>query len=120
MSPVALDVLCAEFERTCCLLYHGKGEDGNWHATIESDALENLSAADDIQKMLNVLPALPTDAKEQWDGCLSRDLNIGFDCGDTWAYPHSLPHDVVRLVADSGCTLSLTLYPIRDEDEPDV
>ena len=109
--------LCDEFDRECCVLYQQQDDDGNWHATIESDTVENITAADDIQKMLSVIPHLAEDARKQWDDCFSREINIGFDCGDTWAYPHSLPNDIVRAIADAGCVLAITLYPIRDQDE---
>ncbi len=116
-SPAALTALSAEFDHSCCVLYEQQDDDGNWHLSVESNATENVAAADDIQKMLSVLAALSPAAKQQWDSCTQRDINIGFDCGDTWAYPHSLPHDALRMIVDAGCTLSLTLYPIRDEDE---
>ncbi|GIW97274.1 MAG: hypothetical protein KatS3mg111_0607 [Pirellulaceae bacterium] len=116
-SKSPLTELCAEFGRKCCVLYHDQGDDGNWYATIESNATDNVSAADDIQKMLSVIPTLSDTATEQWNGCHQRDINIGFDCGETWAYPHSLPPDVVRAVADVRCSLSVTLYPIREDGQ---
>jgi len=114
-SPINL--LCDVFDRECCVLDQQQGEDGNWYATIESEADENLSAVEDIQKMLSVVLQLAGDTKKQWDDCYSREINIGFDCGNTWAYPHSLPNDIVRMIADAGCELAITLYPIREQEE---
>lgn len=116
-SKTRHNALCDEFDQKCCVLYQQQGDDGNWYAAIESNRINNLSAADDIQKMLAVVSTLTGDAKRQWDDCHSREFNIGFDCGDTWAYPHSLPGDVVRAIADAGCSLSITLYPIRAGEE---
>ena len=116
-SKTAIDRLCDAFDHKCCVLYQQQDDDGNWHASIESDRIENISAADDIQKMLEVIPQLGDDAREQWDNCFGREINIGFECGDTWAYPHSLPNSIVREIADAECTLAITLYPIRDEAE---
>jgi len=115
-SAEPLSALSAEFDQSCCVLYEQQDDAGAWHLSIESDETENVAATDDIQKMLSVLSNLSPAAKQQWDSCNQRDMNIGFDCGDTWAYPHSLPHHVVRMIVDAGCSLSLTLYPIRDEE----
>ena len=113
-SQNSLAELCAEFERSCCVLYCGQDDDGDWRATIESDVTDNVSVSEDIRRMLTALETLSGIAKKQWSGCYQRDLNAGFDCGETWAYPHSLPSDVVRMIADAGCSLSITLYPIRE------
>ncbi len=113
-----INLLCDEFERTCCVLYHQQEAEGDWRATIESDAIDNVSAENDIQKMLSVVATFSAAAIQQWDNCYIRDINIGFDCGETWAYSHSLPDNIVRLVADVGCSLSVTLYPIRRDNGP--
>jgi len=116
-SKNPINTLCVEFDRKCCVLYQQQDDDGNWHTTIESDTIDNASAADDIEKMLAIIPQLGEDARKQWDDCFSREINIGFDCGDTWAFPHSLPTNIVRAIADAECVLAITLYPIRDDDK---
>ena len=116
-SKLPIKALCDEFDRKCCVLYQRQDDDGNWHAAIESDTIDNTSAADDIERVLAITRQLSEEARKQWDHCFSREINIGFRCGDTWAFSHSLPTNVVRAIADAGCALAITLYPIRDDDE---
>ena len=60
--------------------------------------------------------ALSPIARAEFDACSTREFNIGFDCWDTWSYVHALPSAVVLAVADLGCSLAVTLYPMRNPD----
>ncbi len=111
--------LCEEFTGHCWVLYQTLGDDGNWYVTIETNHIENSSAESDIKTMLAVVPKLSHIARRQWDGCHFRNFNMGFDCGDTWGYPHLLSVDCIRAVAEAGCSISITLYPIREEGDGD-
>lgn len=113
-SRHSLADLCEEFDRTCCVLYQQQGDGGDWHVAIESNAIDNVSATDDIRQMMAARETLSSRAVSQWNACHERCFNIGFDCGETWAYQHSLPQNVLGLIADAGCSLTVTLYPIRD------
>lgn len=111
-SHEPLTTLCNEFEETCCTLNHIQADNGHWHATIESNLSENSCADLAIQVMLAVLPQLSAQAKRQWDNCYLREFDLGFECGDTWAYPYALTAESVRLIAEANCSLSVTLYPV--------
>ncbi len=118
-SASPLDILGEELEPDCDVLHCAVGEDGNWHMTIESSHGEitaNRSAELDIPAMLGVIANLSANAKQQFDACFLRDFNIGFGCWDSWGYHHKLSHDVLRAIVDAGCTLSVTLYPMRNPD----
>ena len=66
--------------------------------------------------ILTAVDSLSDAAKEQLARCFIRDFNIGFDCWDSWAYNHALPNSVVAAVAHANCSISVTLYPMREED----
>ena len=121
-STVSLSTLCDELARSCVLLHHNQDEEGNWWATIESSLTEDRTAADDIRVMLAAIPTLTAAAKKQWDDCYFREFDLGFDCGDTWAYHHALSSDIVQAVAEANCSLSIRLYPRLDDtiSEPKV
>lgn len=111
-----LTMLCHEFEETCCILNHFQADDGHWHATIESNLSENSCADLSIQAMLAVLHQLSAQAKRQWNNCYLRAFDLGFECGDTWAYPYALTAESIRLIAEANCSLSVTLYPFHAND----
>ncbi|MGB3788080.1 MAG: hypothetical protein WA949_08720 [Phormidesmis sp.] len=110
-SPLSLSALCGEFAHSCHILHHTQDKEGNWCATIESSLVEDRTAADDIQAMLAVIPTLTAAAQKQWNDCYFREFDLGFDCGDTWAYRHTLSLDIIQAVAEANCSLSVTLYP---------
>lgn len=100
-SHEPLTTLCHELERTCCILNHIQADHGHWHATIESNLSEDSCADLAIQAMLAVLPQLSAQAKRQWDNCYLRAFDLGFECGDTWAYPYALTAESIRLIAEA-------------------
>lgn len=118
-SESSLELLASELESTCCVLHCAKGDDGNWHMTIESNNDLNTcdsNASIDIPLMLDSISGLTPAAKRQFDACYFRDFNIGVECWDTWGYNHAVPTDLVRRIADAGCSLSFTVYPGRHPD----
>jgi non-ribosomal peptide synthetase component F len=120
-SHLPFEFLRDELAASCTLLHYTLGDDGNWHAIVESsypddDHGDNRTASMDIRLILNALARLSDQARSELNNCYMREFNLGFDCWDTWSYLHSLPCDVVRDIADLSCTLAVTLYPMRDPD----
>lgn len=119
-STSSFDTLHRELERSCKVRSHVHGGgDGNWHAIVnaahEEDSRQR-DAAKDILSMVEAITALSPTAKAELDACYLREFNIGFDCGDSWGYVHQLPLQVVRDAADAGCSIAVTLYPMRNPD----
>jgi hypothetical protein len=114
-STRPFDSLNRELARTCCVLHYTHGGNGNWDSIVEA-AHDNREAAMDILAIIDAINALSPAAKSELDSCHLREFNIGFHCGDTWAYVHTLPPDVLRAVADAGCSIAVTLYPMRNPD----
>ena len=118
-SEAAFDTLNRELDATCCVLQYTHGDDGHWHSIVESSHYDETSARNaglDIVAMIDAINSLSRAAKAQFDACYLREFNIGFHCADTWAYVHAVPPNVVRAVADSGCSIAVTLYPTRNPD----
>ncbi len=115
LSPVAFDVLNAELSATCCQLHYAQMDGGGWTASYEANRL-NTDAPSDIGAFLSVINALSDKARSQLSACSKRDFNIGFHCGDNWAYNYELPNDTIAAVGLAGFSVSVTLYPARNPD----
>ncbi|WP_442484880.1 hypothetical protein [Aeoliella sp. SH292] len=114
-STQPFDQLHRELLVSCSVLHYTKSDDEHWHAIIESDDTSS-EAAKNIGQMLHALNTLSASAKSELKQCYLREFNIGFHCGDTWAYVHALPSELVKAIADAGCSIALTLYPMRNPD----
>ena len=65
-SEFSLELLASELQSSCCVLHCAKGDDGNWHMTIESDNDLNTcdsNASIDIPLMLDAISGLTSAAK---------------------------------------------------------
>lgn len=118
-SETPFDTLYRELDSTCCVLHYTRGDDGHWHSTVESshgDKNCNRNAEMDIAAIINAINATSSAAKAERCTCYLREFNVGFHCGDTWAYLHTVPSNVVRDVANAGCSIAVTLYLMRNPD----
>lgn len=118
-SETPFDALHRELNRTCNVLHYTRGDDGHWHSSVNSaheDDYTNRNAALDILAIIGAIDGLSPTAKMELDSCYLREFNIGFHCWDTWAYAHVLPLAAVDAVAKAGCSLAVTLYPMRNPD----
>ena len=120
-SSVPFDNLHEELLNSCRVLHYTTGADGKWHAIIEARHGADSRARDaekDIRCIADVLKTLSARAREELSACELREFNIGFHCGDTWAYTHQVPQSIVRMVADVSCSIAVTLYPKRNAVGP--
>ena len=116
-SKTPFDTLHLELAKRCCILHYLNDDPGEWFLRLESLEEETFTAAEhNIRSIVNVLSSLSAVAKAELSTCYFRDFNMGFYCGDTLAYSHELPASIVQAVAIAGCSISLTLYPMRDPD----
>lgn len=118
-SPTPFDALHRELSASCHVLHYTHRDDGQWSSTVEAEHGEDSrdrTAALDITSMIEAIKRLSPEAREELAACTQREFNIGFDCWDTWCYVHSLPADVVRAIADVGCSVAVSLYPMRKPD----
>ena len=118
-SKSPFDSLHCELDQTCCVLIYAQEEGGDWFATVHSlldDGITQRVAADDILAMIGAINALSPAARAEFDACYLREFNLGFECGDTRSFVHTLPSNVVCDVADVNCSLTVTLYAMRNPD----
>jgi hypothetical protein len=118
-SSMPFETLHSELQESCCVLHYTQCKDGNWRAIVEADHdadSRDRDAAMDILSILGALDLLSQRAKEELAICDLREFNIGFHCGDSWAYVHQIPPAVVRAVANASCSIAVTLYPMRNAD----
>ena len=118
-SESSFDALHSELSSGCLVLHYESGDDGHYHASYESDhdgESAESGAERDILLIVNVLISLSDAAKAELKSCYLREFNIGFECGDSWAYVHSVPNKAIAAAADAGCSLAVTLYPMRRPD----
>lgn len=124
-SKKSFDTLHRELDGSCCTLHYVHAVNGHWTASYESDHHSDSEsnedsvesgAARDILKLIKAIAALSPTAKAEFDACYLREFNIGFECGDSWAYIHQLPPHVVQAAAKADCSIAVTLYPMRNPD----
>jgi len=118
-SASSFDTLHRELSSRCCVLHYVHGNDGHYHACFESDhdgEMPESGAERDILLIVDAVKSLSSVAKAEFDACYLREFNIGFHCGDSWAFVHSIQHKAVAAASDIGCSLAVTLYPMRRPD----
>jgi len=118
-SKSAFETLHNELSIRCLALNYAQGDDGSYHASYESnhEGESALTGAErDILLIVGAINTLSDKAKTELKSCYLREFNIGFECGDSWGYVHSVPHHAIACAADAGCSLAVTLYPMRHQD----
>lgn len=96
-------------------LHAGVGDDGKWYATLEineaaEDALHQREPELTIVAMLNALEVLDASARAIWDACMSKTLDIGYQCGDGVRVRNALPHATLSRMSALGMGMYITLY----------
>jgi hypothetical protein len=96
-------------------LHVTRGGDGQWYATVETDA-QHSEPEPNIAEMLVVIESLQASLRLAWNKCSRREFNIGYDCGrDPWAFNQGLSAELLGRMAAAGASLRVTLYPERPE-----
>ncbi len=118
-SSHSLATLAQELRKSCDVLHCTENDAGTWQMTVEASHDENTCDRDaglDITAILEAIASVSPEAKKEFDSCSRRDFNIGYECWDSWAYNRGLSHTALRLVVDARCSISWTLYPMRNAD----
>lgn len=92
------------------------GQDGSWsaHFTVSSGVDE---PDQDITMMLKAIESLDEPARSLWASCISRDFNIGYQCGvKPQAFYQQLSPVTLAGMAAVGAGIVLTLYPDLETD----
>ena len=91
------------------------GDDGKWYATLEINeaADEELHLRQPeltIVLMLDAIEALDAPACALWDACMSKTLDIGYQCGDGVRVRNELTNGTLSRMTALGMGMSITLY----------
>ena len=119
-SGVDLTELIGAFETAGVFsLYGATGEEGDWHASFETQK-QHTEPESNIAEMLNVVESLSSPLRAVWDRCELREFNIGYDCGDEpWAFNQGLSPALLGRMSAAGAALRITIYPDRKSRVPD-
>lgn len=94
-------------------LYCSLGQDGNWHATLETSE-QFAEPETNIAVMLDAFESLSRAKRRLWSKCSMREFNIGYDCGDEpWAFNNGVTSETLQRLAAAKASLRITLYPHR-------
>lgn len=112
-SKSDLSKIVEEFGEDVIVLHCGEMR-GYQHASFEAP---NPSEADHIINHFCLLvEELTKEAREVWDGCCSRVMDVGYESGTT---PRNFRSEIrastVQRVAAIGASIVITIYPLSHE-----
>lgn len=113
ISGTALTALATALDaRGVFPLHIARADDGRWHARFET-AEQHTEPESNIAAVLAVVESLEPSLRADWAGCMRREFNIGYDCGQRpWAFDQALTADLLGRIAGAGASLRITLYPV--------
>ena len=102
-------------------LHAGVGDDGKWYATLEvneaaDEALHLRQPELTIVAMLDAIEALDTTARALWDACMSKTLDIGYQCGDGTRVRNALTNATLTRMTALGVDVYISLYPCESDN----
>ena len=98
-------------------IHSEQDEDGIWFYILET--CQDFKGPEEcITFLLDVLDSLSPQNKTIWESCLSKEFNIGYDCGDKpWGFQNALSAQTLQRLADSNSSLKITIYPRVEKEK---
>ncbi|MEO0869489.1 MAG: hypothetical protein AAFY17_13815 [Cyanobacteria bacterium J06642_11] len=97
-------------EKGLCVL-HCAQYDNLWYATLEAEGQYEEPEAT-IAEMLTVIESLDEFSRAIWDGCVKREFDIGYECGQIpKQLKQTLSEEVLKRMTVHNASLCITLYP---------
>jgi hypothetical protein len=116
-APLDLALLADSLTSRGLFLYHaGQWHDGSWSArfTVSSGFREPDK---DAAAILTAIESLDEPSQRLWAACMSRDFNIGYQCGEgPWGFNQQLSAATLTRIAAAGTGLVITIYPVLDTE----
>jgi len=110
-----LSLIIEEFGEDVSVLHQGEIR-GYQHASFEITGGMSMGADEAINGFCLLVENLPKDAREIWDGCCSRILDIGYQSGATSPnYRSEIRASTIQRVAEIGASIVITIYPLREK-----
>lgn len=96
-------------------LHAGVGDDGKWYATLEvneaaDEALHLRQPELTIVAMLDAIEALDASARALWDACMSKTVDIGYQCGNGIGVRNELTNATLSRMSALEMGMFITLY----------
>lgn len=91
-SPAPLSELAAALDAGGVRsLYAPHADNGAWYAVFETSE-QFTEPEPNIAAMLDVIESISAPLRSVWDGCVKREFNIGYDCGnEPWSFTKDFP-----------------------------
>jgi hypothetical protein len=114
-SENELSGIVQEFGEDVAVLYCGEVR-GYQHASFEIPA--NRAGADEtINHFCALVEGLTKEAREIWEGCCSRVLDVGYQSGTS---PRNFRSEIrastIQRVAAIGASIVITIYPMKVDE----
>ncbi|MFT5103882.1 MAG: hypothetical protein ACI86C_001542 [Candidatus Latescibacterota bacterium] len=113
-SPRDLTPIVEEFGEDVSVLFNGEAR-GIYIASFE--VAGSFGGPEGIIEFFCMLAeTLEGEAKELWDGCYSKKLNIGYEGGVSHqSYESTICSGTIERMAKNGASLGITVYPMTNE-----
>ena len=113
--------LLAVLNEKCELIHCQKGEDSLWHISANACnsgivGSDEHNPTRDVSELLQVIEELNKETKVFLQEAAEFDFNIGWQSSDK--HPEgafSLPNALLRRIATTGATLTVTIYPSEEQ-----
>lgn len=110
-SPLATGLGAGAF------LINSDSRDDVHRGTFELDGSPS-DAEEAIRRFISLLERLPADALGVWRGAQRRTFNVGVQAGASHSYELAFSSDLLRVAAEWGAKLVITVYGARPADSP--
>ena len=113
-SDLSLKPLLDEISDKISLHYYDRLENGIDFASFdlrESGYGQNIEVT--VSAFCDLIEDLSPLAKEVWSQCVKRELDIGFEGGDSkFIFEGRIENKTLARVAEIGASVEITIYPI--------
>lgn len=66
---------------------------------------------------LEAIESLDKESRKAWDRCLTREFDLGFECGGTdFSSQTLIKNDHLKRIAALGAAIKITIYTARPSD----
>ena len=114
-SKSDLSRIVQEFGEDVSVLHHGEMR-GYQHASFEI-AGATAGADETINYFCALVESLPNEAREIWDGCCSRVLDVGYESGTSGpTFRSEIRASTVQRVAAIGASIVVTIYSLSHKE----
>ena len=109
-----LSLIVQEFGEDVIVLHCGEAR-GYQLASFEI-SIDIAGVDETINQFCALVEALTQEAREVWDGCCTRVMDVGYESGTS---PHNLRSEIrastIQRVAAIGASIVITIYSLSDD-----